>query len=162
LSAFFDKTLAFADLNDIKNAINLVVSKRQEIYAKARTALNSRYGFDLAATWQRTSANTAIIDAIFDMSDPTAQLLFRAVVTGGESALDQIFRTALPAVHLNAAVLSHELTRKSTLDISLPHFNFQTQSVTTALARVTPEDDSGRILLYDATGNNIVSVTNKF
>src|SRR5439155_11397764 len=50
LSAFFDKTLGFADLNDIKNTINMVISKRQEIYDKARTALNSRYGLEVAAT----------------------------------------------------------------------------------------------------------------
>src|SRR2546422_3825419 len=95
-------------------------------------------------------------------SNPAAQSLFQAVVQGTNAALDDLFTTPLPSVHLNAAVLSHELTRKSTLEISLPHFNFQTQSVTTALANVRPEDDGGRILLYDASGTNTVSVRNKF
>ncbi len=162
LSTFFDKTLGFADLNDIKNAINLVVSKRQEIYDKARTALNSRYGLEVAATWQRTSASTAVVDAVFDMSDPAAQQLFEDVVTVANAGLDRLLVTSLASVHINAAVLSHELTRKSTLDISLPHFNFQSQSVTTALANVHPQDDGGRLLLYDATGSSTVSVTNKF
>jgi hypothetical protein len=49
LATFFDKTLGFADLNDIKNAINLVVSKRQDVYAAATKALNSTYGL----SWQR-------------------------------------------------------------------------------------------------------------
>ena len=162
LSTFFDKTLGFADLNEIKNAINLVVSKRQEIYEKARTALNSRYGVELAATWQRTSASTALADVVFDMADPAARQLFEDVVTVANSALDRLFTTQLATVHINSAVISHELTRRSTLEISLPHFNFQTQSVTTALAKVTPEDDGGRILVYDATGSNTVSVRNKF
>jgi hypothetical protein len=162
LSAFFDKTLGFADLNEVKNTINMVISKRQEIYDKAKTALNSRYGLEVAATWESTSASTAVIDAVFDFSDGKAQALFRQVVQGTSSGLDQLFTTALPSVHLNFAVLSHELTRKSTLEISLPKFNFQTQSVTTALANVHPEDDAGRVLLYDATGTNTVSVRNKF
>ena len=162
LSTFFDKTLGFADLNDIKNAINLVIGKRQEIYAAATKALNSRYGLDLAATWQRTSTNTAVIDAAFDMSDPTANQLFKDVVTVTNSALDRLLTTQMPSVNLNAGVLTHELTRKTTLDLSLPHFNFQTQSVTTAIAKVTAENDGGRLLVYDATGSSTVSVTNKF
>ncbi len=162
LSAFFDKTLGFADLNEVKNAINMVVSKRQEIYDQARKALNSRYGVEVAATWQSTSASTAVIDAVFDLSDVKAQAMFHDVVQGTASAVDELFTTQLASVHLNFAVLSHELTRKSTLEISLPRFNFQTQSVTTAFANVHPEDDAGRLLLYDASGTNTVSVRNKF
>ncbi len=162
LAAFFDKTLGFADLNDIKNTIHMVVSKRQDIYAKARTALHSRYGLEVAAAWQRTSSSTAVLDVEFDFSDAAAGQLFQDVVKAENSGLDRLFTTPLPSVHLNAAVLSHELTRKSSLEVSLPHFNFQTQSVTHALANVKAEDDQGRILLYDATGSNIVSVRNKF
>ncbi|HEY2385001.1 MAG TPA: hypothetical protein VGK48_27820, partial [Terriglobia bacterium] len=162
LSTFFDRTLGFADLNDIKNAINLVISKRQDIYAAATKALNSTYGLSLAAAWQRTSTSTAVIDAVFDMSDASAKQLFANVVTVSNSGLDQLLTTTLPSVNLNAGVLSHELTTKSTLDISLPHFNFQTQNVTTSLAKVTAENDGGRLLVYDATGSNAVSVTNKF
>jgi hypothetical protein len=96
------------------------------------------------------------------MSDPNAKQLFGNVVTVANSGLDQLLTTTLPSVNLNIGVLSHELTIKSTLDISLPHFNFQTQSVTTALAKVTAENDGGRVLVYDATGSSTVSVTNKF
>ena len=162
LSVFFDKKLAFKDLGEIKNAINLVVSKRQEVYDKARKALNSSYGLEAAATWNRTSASTAVIDAVFDLSDPAAAQLLQAVMHGKKKSFDELLTNAMPSVHLNFAVLSHELTRKSSLEVSLPLFNFQTQSVTTALANVQPEDDSGRVLLYDATGTNIVSVRNKF
>ena len=162
LSVFFGKTLGFDDLGEVKNAINLVVSKRQEVYDKARKALNSSYGLEAAATWNRTSANTAVIDAEFDLSDAAAGRVFQALMQGKSDAFDELLTNALASVHLNFAVLSHELTRKSSLEVSLPLFNFQTQSVTTALAKVKPEDDSGRILLYDASGTNTVSVRNKF
>ena len=162
LSVFFDKTLGFGDLNEVKNAINLVVSKRQEVYDKARKALNSSYGMEAAATWQRASTRTAVIDTVFDLADPAAGRLFQAVMQGKNDSFDELLTTALASVHLNFAVLSHELTRKSSLEVSLPLFNFQTQSVTTALANVKPEDDCGRVLLYDATGTNTVSVRNQF
>jgi hypothetical protein len=162
LSIFFDKTLRFADLNDIKNAINIVIDKRQDIYDKARKALKSRYGADVAATWQRTTANTAIIDAVFDLNDSAAREIFSGVMQGTDSALDKLLTTELSSVRFKAAVLSHEMMRKTTLEMSLPHFNFQTQSVTTALAKVRPEDEGGRILLYEATGSSTVSVRNKF
>jgi hypothetical protein len=162
LSAFFDKTLHFEDLNEVKNAINMVVTKRREIYAKARTALHSRYGLEVAASWQSTSSSTAVLDVEFDLADTAAQQLFQDVVGGTNAAFDRVFIHPLPSVHLNAAVLSHELTRKTSLDVSLPHFSFQSQTVTTALANVTAEDDQGRILLYDANGSNTVTVRNKF
>jgi len=162
LSAFFDKTLGPADLDEIKKAINIVVGKRQEIYAKAVKALNSTYGFGFASTWQSTSSSTAVLDVVFDTSDPAARQMLQTVVGGSRTALDELFTTQLASVQFNAAVLSHELRRKSTLEISLPRFNFQTQSVTTALANAHPEDDGGRILVYDATGSNTISVRNKF
>ncbi len=162
LSLFFDKTLRFGDLNEVKDAINLVVSKRQEIYDQARKALNSSYGMEAAVTWHRTSASTAVIDVVFDLSDPGAGSVFQEVMKGKNDALDELLTNARPSVHLNFAILSHELTRKSSLEVSLPVFNFQTQSVTTALANAKPEDDSGRVVLYDATGTNTVSVRNKF
>jgi hypothetical protein len=164
LSIFFDQALHFADLNTVRNAINMVVSKRQEIYTKAVAALNSRYGAELAATWASTSSNTAVVDAVFDMTDTNSasSSLFKDLVTVSNSALDRLVANQVPGVQLNAAVLSHELQRKSTLEISLPHFNFQTQNVVTALASVHPQDDAGRILLFDASGTDVVSVRNKF
>lgn len=162
LSNFFDKTLHFEDLDTIKNAINLVISKRQEIYSKAVKALNSRYGLDLAATWARTSSSTAVVDAVFDMSDAAAQRLFVDLVGVSNSAFDRLLGQQVSGVQINTAVLSHELQRKSTVEVSLPHFNFQTQSVTTALANVHPQDDGGRVLLFDASGTSTVTVLNRF
>lgn len=162
LSNFFDKTLHFDDLNTIKNAIHMVVSKRQEIYNKAVRALNSRYGMEVAATWARTSSSTAVVDAVFDMSDPKAQQLFADLVAVRNSALDKLVGEQVSGVQINTAVLSHELQRKNTLEIALPHFNFQTQAVTTAIANVQPQDDAGRILLFDGSGSSTVSVTNRF
>lgn|SRR5262249_31371459 len=42
-----------------------------------------------------------------------------------------------------------------------PTLIFHGQKISDALAKVTADDDQGCILLYDATGTNIVSVRNK-
>ena len=162
LAHFFDKTLDFDDLDEVKNAIHLVVSKRNDICNKAHSALNSRYGCDVASTWQRTTSDTAVLDVTFDLADPTASEMFQAVIGRTNDAFDRLITTELPAVQINYGVLSHELTRKTTLDVSLPEFNSHTDTITNALAKVTVEDDNGRLLVYDATGSSTVCARNKF
>ena len=53
LSAFFDKTIQFSDLEEVRQSIHLVLAKRADVYDKVRKALHSRYALDLTATWQR-------------------------------------------------------------------------------------------------------------
>jgi len=160
LSHFFDRELKFEDLEEIKDTINLVVKKRGEIYDKARKALTSRYGLEVSATWAKTTARTALLDAVFDTSDSQARALLHAVLKDGD--YDSLLTTAGPGVTLNSAVLTHEITRKSTLEVSLPHFNFQTESPNRSLARVSAEEDGGRVLLYDADAIDEVRVRNKY
>jgi hypothetical protein len=160
LSVFFDRDLHFADLEDIKRAIHVVVSKRQEIYSKALKALHSRYGLDLATTWQKTTSNAAVFDVVFDTSQAQGKQMLSDLVQ--DSNFDTFLLNQSPAVHLNAAVLTHEITRKSTIDLTLPHFNFQSQSFNQAMANVRAEDDGGRVLLYETTGEDVVAVRNKF
>jgi hypothetical protein len=154
LAAFLDRQIDFGDLDEIRKAINLVVTKRQEMFAKARKALTTRYGFEIAATWQRTTSRTALLDVVFDMSSSSARRLLKSVLA--DAAYDELFLTPDPAVQLNAAVLTHEITRKSTLEVTLPKLNLRTESFNQSMAKVTAEDDGGRILLYQADATDIV------
>jgi hypothetical protein len=65
-------------------------------------------------------------------------------------------------VRLHAAVLTHEVTRKTTIDVALPQLDFRSQSVNQAFAKVSAEPSGSGILLYDATGADVVSVRNKY
>ncbi len=154
LATFLDRQLAFDDLDEIRKAINLVVSKRQEIYAKARKALTTRYGLEIAATWQKTTARTALLDVVFDVSRPAGRTLLRTVLA--DAGYDELLLSPDPAVTLNAAVLTHEITRKSTLEVTLPKLNFRSESFNQSMAKVTAEDDGGRVLLYQADATDIV------
>jgi hypothetical protein len=160
LGAFLNKELYFADLEEVRSAIHLVVGKRQEVYDKAKKALNSRYAFDVAATWQKTTARSAVLDVSLD----TGQLEGRQLLTGAlvDGDIDGLLLSDSQALQRHAAVLTHDLTRKTTVDVSLPHFSFHEESFNQAMARVSARDDGGHVLMYDATGQDVVSVRNRF
>ena len=160
LSAFFDKTIQFADLEEVRQSIHLVLGKRAEVYAKVRKALHSRYALDLTETWQQATTRTALLDVTFDTSKDDARALLAGVVRDAE--VDRLMATPSGAVDIRSAVLTHELTRRAVVDVSLPYFASHTESFNTSLARVSAEDDGGRVLMYDATGADDVVVRNRF
>jgi hypothetical protein len=160
LSAFFDKTIAFGDLDEVRKAIHVVIGKRAEVYARVKKALTSRYGLDLSAAWQRTTARTAVLDAVFDTTQAEGRALLSAVLAEGD--IDALFVNASPAVQVNAAVLTHEFTRKTSIDVALPRFSLHREHFTTAMARVSVVDEGSRVLLYEATGQDVVAVRRKF
>src|SRR6185369_16107993 len=72
LSDFFDKKLHFEDLDEIRAAINGVFTKAAEIYDKSLKALNNRYTFEFAATYEKTTEGQALLDVEFDLSQAAA------------------------------------------------------------------------------------------
>ncbi len=160
LSAFFEKTIQFADLEEIQQSIHLVLAKRADVYDKVRKALHSRYALDLTETWQRADARTAVLDVVFDTSKDEGRALLASVLQDAE--VDLLMTAPSQAVEIRSAVLTHELTRKTVVDVSLPYFASHTESFNTSLARVSAEEDGGRVLMYDATGEDVVVVRNRF
>ncbi|MBS1830238.1 MAG: hypothetical protein JST93_33360 [Acidobacteria bacterium] len=158
LSAFFDKELKFEDLNEVKNTINMVVTKRREIYDKVRKALHSRYGVEVAATWSRTTSSTAVLDVDFDTSAADGRALLQGILE--DSNIDAVMTSQSTAISVRAAVLTHEIRKKSTLDISLPYYHLSSESFNNAIATV--EEDASRVLLYSAKGDDVVKTKNKF
>jgi hypothetical protein len=112
LSDFLDEELGFENLDKIKDAINLVMRKRQEIYAKARQALTRTYDFNLAYAFQKTTTKTALLDVSFDLSKPGVSALLNQVLAKAIS-----IATGQPRrwVALNHAVLTHEISRQGTV-----------------------------------------------
>ena len=160
LSAFFDKNLQFADLEEVRQSIHLVLAKRADVYDKVRKALHSRYALDLTGTWQQADTRTAVLDVIFDTSKEEGAALLASVVRDAE--VDLVMTSPSKAVEIRSALLTHELTRKTVVDVSLPYFSSHTESFNTSLARVSAEEDGGRVLMYDATGEDVVVVRNRF
>ena len=159
LSTFLDRKLRFEDLDEIKNAINAVITKRQEIYEKARNALARRYDFSLAYAYQRTTEQTALIDVTFDLLQPKAVALMKEVLQ--DSQLDNLLIKQVQGVTLHQGVLTHEITRRSSVEVNIPYYDFRTDRLNRTLASVRAVDEGGRVLFYELDSKDNIAVRNR-
>jgi hypothetical protein len=159
LSDFLDEHLEFENLDKIKDAINMVVRKRQEIYEKARQALTRTYDFNLAYAFQKSTTRTALLDVNFDLSKPGVSALLKEVLA--KSNFDTLLINSVDGVALNTAVLTHEISRQGTVQVNMPYFSFRSESINQSLARVQAEEDGGRVLVYQVDASDSVTIENK-
>lgn len=160
LSDFLDQKLDFAALKPLQTAIFTVIQKASDIYQKAVQALNNKYNFTFAATYQRNTTDTALLDVNFDLGSPGALGLFRDVVANAR--LDGLLVNEVPGVTLNQASLSHEIKRTGEVEVHMPFVDSTVQHVNDSLATLTVEHDSGRVLAYQIGATDTVTSVNRF
>ena len=160
LGDFLDKELDLAALKEIQAAITLVINKASDFYAKAVKALNNHYSLEFAASYQRNTTKTALLDVNFDLlQQPAIDLLHEVVVN---SHLDDLLVSSVPGVTLNAASLTHEIQRNSEVQVHMPFFDSDVQHVNDSIASMTVEHDSGRVLAYQVGATDTVTSKNRF
>jgi hypothetical protein len=159
LGNFLDKTLGLDDLKDVQKAIHTLDTKVGDYYKTGVAALTKRYSIDFAATYQKTTSDTALIDVNFELAEPDAAKLFEKVVA--ESELDDLLTVDTKGVTLNQAKLTHEINRKGTVDLHMPFFDFSSTHVNDALVTLTAEDQGGRLLLYQVDAKDKVTIANR-
>lgn len=159
LGNFLDRTLKLDDLKDIQTAIHTLDTKIGEYYKTGIEALTKRYSLEFAATYQKTTTDTALIDVSFDLSKPDAAALYEDVV--GQSNLDDLLTHETDGVTLNQAKLTHEIKRKGTVDLHMPFFDFSSTHVNDAMVSLTAEEQGGHLLLYQIDAKDIVTVANR-
>ena len=158
LSEFLGRHVDFAALQEIREAIVDILGKRNEFYVKALKALEHKYSFSFASSYEQATTKTALLDAEFDLAHPAAALLL-------EQALDGNFKTLLlephPAVTLHTAVLTHGIKRTEHVELHLPRTTKITDRLNSALAQVTAVEDDGRLLAYDLAASDLASEKNR-
>lgn len=159
LGNFLDKQLGLDDLKDIQKAIHTLDTKVGGYYQTGVQALSKRYSMDFAATYQKTTTDTALIDVNFDLSTPAARALFADVVA--QSNLDSLLTRDTNGVTLNQATLTHEINRRGAVELHMPWFDFTSIHVNDAMASLTAEDLGGRVLLYQVSARDTVTVANR-
>ena len=159
LANFLDHTLNLADLKDIQTAITTLNSKIAGYYAKAVTAMTNKYSIAFATTYQSTAANEALIDVRFDMSQAAAAALFAEVVA--QSNLDDLLTRNTAGATLNQAKLTHDINRKSMVDLNMPFFDFNKTSVNDAMVTMQAENLGSGLLLYQVSGQDAVTIKNR-
>lgn len=161
LGDFLDKDLDLAALKEVQTAITLVIQKASDFYEKGVKALNNHYSLEFAASYQRNTTKTALLDVNFDLSQQDARVLFHDVVAN--SHLDHLLVDTVAGVTLNAATLTHEIKRNSDVQVHMPFLDSEVQHVNDSLATMTVEHDSGRVLAYQVSASDVVtSSRNRF
>jgi hypothetical protein len=160
LGDFLDKDLDLAALKEVQTAINLVIQKASNFYAKGVQALNNHYSLEFAASYQRNTESTALVDVNFDLSQPAAAALFKDVVVNSE--LDEVFVETVAGVTLNAATLTHEIQRNTDVQVHMPFLDSEVQHVNDSLASLSVEHDSGRVLAYQVDASDTVTSKNRY
>lgn len=152
-------SLELASLAALRTSINTLVSKRQEYYEKAIAALHHKYSFEVAAAFQSTTSDEALVDAHFDFSKDAAQVsaIFQDAVRG---KLDALFTQPHPQIRLNSGTLTHRIRRQTQVDVTLPFVSFRTMHINEAMAKVTPSTHEGG-LLFSLDSSDLVASNNR-
>src|SRR5262249_10809086 len=134
----------------------------QDIYVKARQALNNRYDFEFATAYSKNTTSTALLDVNFDLREVEgpATAMFHSVVADGN--LDDLLVKSVEGVTLKLATLSHEIKRTNSVQVRMPVFTFDSQHVNDSLAKITAEEDGGRVLVYELASDDTVTVKNRY
>jgi hypothetical protein len=154
LSQFLGRTIDFAHLDDIRKTVAVLLAKRQQFYEAATKALTEKYAATFAATYQRNTTRAALVDVEFDFTADAAgagKLLAAALSGDFNTVLTQPSAGAV----LRTAELTHGIERSSHVDIHLPRVDKTLDSLTAALAKVSAQDDGGRLLVYDLHASNL-------
>ena len=158
LGEFLGRKLDFPALQEIREAVVDILNKRNDFYAKAQAALSRKYAFTFASAYEQATTRTALIDADFDLSDPTAAALFQEGIDGD---FKRLFIESHPGVTLRTAALTHGINRTQHVELHLPKTSRITDHLNTALARVEAVEDDGRLLVYDLKASDLVTEKNR-
>ena len=155
LSEFLGETFDFSKLDEVRKTIDLILTRGETFYSRARQALNSTYQVKFAANYQKNTAADALLDMSFDLAVDGAGKALRAAV-GGD--FRRLLTQAIPGVTLNVGTLSHGVERKADIEVTLPFFKGKTNKLNNSLAKLQVTEDSGRVLAYELSANDDVAV----
>jgi hypothetical protein len=168
LADFLDKdSLLKTDLVQIQKALQTLGSKIADLYAKTKSAINSRYSIDFAAKYSNSTSDTALIDVEFDMS--TAAALFLNVMgTGaGASGPNALFanNAPIPGVTIHEALLTHEIHTAATTHFAVPFFTQDTAHLNDTVATLAIEQNGAHLIASvkskdQVTGGRFASILN--
>lgn len=150
LAAFLGKDpttkLAIADIQKMQGALKALETNAEKFYDLAKQAVQKKYEIDLTATYQNSTASTALLDVNFDLAaNPGAVSLLQRAIDGD---MQQILLEKVAGVTLNSATLTHDINRQSHSDLTMPFVNLSSDDVSDSVASVSPVETNGRVLMY--------------
>lgn len=147
LAAFLGRqSLGGAELEQVRGTIHLLVSRRQEYYARATEALHRKYAFALNAAAQSTTTGQAMVDVTFDCSrdEATVMPLVQRALRG---ELDELLLNPPAAVTVRTGMLTHGISRQSHIDVTLPFLERSQAHLAESTASIEAVPHEGGLLL---------------
>ncbi len=153
LEAFLGRTPTLQDIKNLQSAIKSLLGKASDFYAKAVKALGSTYTAQLNATYQKTTTDTALIDASFNFGKavdvPGVAAALRQLLAG---RLDDFLTTPRAGVTLASGALTHQVKRHSHVDLTLPFLKVEGDWIGNAMTTFNAIDENdGRLIAYQLT-----------
>lgn len=157
LSDFLGKSVVFEELEKIKDAINHLRDKAEEFYAKGFNALTEKYQAEFHYSFQKTTTRSALIDATFDFdADPVNAAKYLKQAVSGD--FTEILAKELSGVKLNKGVLTHEIKRRTHIEVGLPYFKSTLDHINESLAEGEAVDSAeGRLWVFNLKAFDTVS-----
>src|SRR5688572_4273844 len=149
----------------LRTAIRRLMDLRETFFARARTALTSKYEVQLIGSYQKSTTSTALVDVVFDFGAPGASpsQLLRLATAAIDGDLEQILVQEVTGVELKQGVLTHGIKRQTHLELTLPFAGTEMDHINSSLAKVEAvQSDRGRILIYDLHADDLVTAKGKF
>lgn len=132
-----------------------MASLQPQIALQVAAAIPQLMRSNLAAAYERSTQDTALLDVTFDFQQEAAKTLFQNIIAGG--ALDGVFRDILPGVQVHEAVLTHGITRSLQVQIHFPFFEAAPKNLRQTLATLHVEENAGRVLVYSLQSSDQAS-----
>lgn len=160
LATFLDKKLEdlnIDDINKIRKTIFGLLQKAEMFYEKTLKALNSTYEFNVSYNYQSTTTNTALLDIVFDFSQPGVIDALQRVLNG---QYDDVLVGQHAGVKINVGTLTHQIKRHTHIELNMPWRKKSLDHINESMARFDVVDnDGGRLYVLEA--KDIVEEKNK-
>ncbi len=133
-----------AGWRESREAVALILRKRDAIYRQAERALQRQHSFEMAAVYTRSQSRHAMIDAEFDFREDVR----RAFQTLLEGEVNELVLQPRPGIKLRSGLLTHGLKRRLDVEVTLPWTSKKYQRWNEALASCEAMEVDGRVLVY--------------
>jgi len=150
LETFLGHTPVLQDIQKLQSTIKTLLGKFGDLYSKAVKALNTTYTAQLTATYQQTTTDTALIDAVFNFGHaedvPGVTTALQQLLSG---KLDDFLTEPRAGVVLRNGALTHQIKRHSHVDLTLPFLKIEGDWISNATTSFNAIDESsGRLTTY--------------
>lgn len=158
LADFLGKTEITGEPEEIKKAIDKTREKAGEFYEKGYAALLKKYSFDVHYAFQKSTGNSALIDATLDFGGENAieaEKLLAEILDGNFKRI--LTDANIKCLKLNQGVLTHEIKRNVHLAVNIPYFSRTLDHITNSIAgKKYVETADGKLWIYYLNAEDIV------